>query len=133
MGSIGDVPQIRRFRDGNWGLTTVTNAATTFSTVTHNPVCCRLLRPTHRRTSNPTSPSGCKPATQLGWFLPLPGSGTDAALDEQIVFDPIVSADGEFIVSTLIPANTSALLCKIQTPTGFTMAGRPCRFSPSPT
>ena len=66
--------------------------------------------------------------------LPLPGAGgTDPTLDEQIIFDPMISADGEFIVNTFIPANTSPLLCKLLQPTGFTMALDPGSGAGSPT
>ena len=28
--------------------------------------------------------------------------------DEQVIFDPLIAGDGEFIVNTFIPANTSS-------------------------
>jgi Tfp pilus tip-associated adhesin PilY1 len=63
----------------------------------------------------------------------LPGSGgTDPTLDEQVIFDPIISSDGEFIVNTFIPANTSPLLCQLPLPTGFTMALNPGTGGGSP-
>jgi Tfp pilus tip-associated adhesin PilY1 len=66
--------------------------------------------------------------------MQLPGSGgTDPTLDEQIIFDPTISSDGEFIVNTFIPANTSPLLCQLPLATGFTMAVDPGTGGGSPT
>jgi Tfp pilus tip-associated adhesin PilY1 len=77
--------------------------------------------------------ANCTPLNQMGWWEMLPGSGgTDPTLDEQVIFDPLIAGDGEFIVNTFIPANTSPLLCQIPTPTGFTMALDPGTGGGSP-
>jgi type IV pilus assembly protein PilY1 len=110
-------------------ITTVAAAGTTpaYRTVTHFAVCWPP-NPPGTPVGNPLdTPANCTPVNQMGWWMKLPGSGggTDATLDEQVIFDPIISADGEFIVNTFIAPNTSPLQCKTPTPTGFTMAVDP--------
>jgi type IV pilus assembly protein PilY1 len=68
--------------------------------------------------------SGC---SQYGWFMPLPGTG------EQVIFDPIISPEGQFIVNTFIPVTDSTLSCNSGLPTGFTMAVVPDSGLGSPT
>jgi type IV pilus assembly protein PilY1 len=119
------------------GQTVTTVAATAsapgFRTVSQKTVCWPVTAANTPADTLPDSTPGCSPASQMGWFVPLPGSGgTDPTLDEQIIFDPIVSNDGEFIVSTFIPANASPLFCKLPGPTGFTMALNPGTGGGSP-
>jgi type IV pilus assembly protein PilY1 len=117
-------------------ITTVPATPTTsgYRTVTQNGVCWPAPQANTPPDTLPDMPANCKNGgTQMGWFMQLPGSGgTDPALDEQIIFDPIISADGEFIVNTFIPANTSPLLCQLPLPTGFTMALNPGTGGGSP-
>jgi type IV pilus assembly protein PilY1 len=118
-------------------ITTVAATSTTsgYRTVTQKGVCWPATPPKTPPDTLPDIPPAaqCPTYNQMGWFLQLPGSGgTDPTLDEQVIFDPIVSADGEFIVNTFIPANTSPLLCKLPLPTGFTMALNPGTGGGSP-
>jgi type IV pilus assembly protein PilY1 len=116
-------------------ITTVaaTNTTPGYRTVTQNGICWPVTPPKTPPDTLPDIPSTCTSFNQLGWFLQLPGSGgTDPTLDEQVIFDPIISSDGEFIVNTFIPANTSPLLCQLPLPTGFTMALNPGTGGGSP-
>jgi type IV pilus assembly protein PilY1 len=118
-------------------VTTVAATLTTsgYRTLTQHGVC---WPPPAANTPPDTLPdippaAQCPNYNQMGWFLQLPGSGgTDPKLDEQVIFDPIISPDGEFIVNTFIPANTSPLLCQLPLPTGFTMALNPGTGGGSP-
>ena len=113
--------------------TAATKTTPAYRTVSQNTVCWPPDQKGTPPDTMPDRPPKCTPASQMGWFLKLPGSGgTDATLDEQVIFDPMISADGEFIVNTYIPANTSPLLCKLQGPTGFTMALNPGTGGGSP-
>ncbi|MEA3176914.1 MAG: type pilus assembly protein PilY1 [Gammaproteobacteria bacterium] len=114
--------------------TTAANGTTpAFRTVSTNTVCWPPDPPGTPNDNPLDTPANCTPVNQMGWFLTLPGAGgTDPTLDEQVIFDPIISPDGEFLVNTFIAANTSPLLCQIQTPTGFTMALNPGTGAGSP-
>lgn len=113
--------------------TAASGATPAYRTVSQNTVCWPTDPPGTPNTNPPDSAPNCTPLNQMGWFLQLPGSGgTDPTLDEQVIFDPIIAADGEFIVNTFIPANTSPLLCQIPNPTGFTMALDPGTGAGSP-
>lgn len=116
-------------------ITTVaaTNTTSGYRTVSQQGICWPVTPANTPADTLPASSPNCTTFNQLGWFLQLPGSGgTDATLDEQVIFDPIISADGEFIVNTFIPTSTSPLLCKLQSPTGFTMALNPGTGAGSP-
>ncbi|MGH8259309.1 MAG: PilC/PilY family type IV pilus protein, partial [Steroidobacteraceae bacterium] len=97
-------------------ITTVTPAAPaqTYRTVSENPVCWVTPEP------NDTSSMCPNPGTQFGWYMQLPGT------DEQVVFNPTLSPDGELVVNTYIPLQDSPLSCSSTTSgTGFTMAIQP--------
>ncbi len=81
------------------------SAATTVRTMTQNPVCWK----------GDTACGGGASQTAFGWYVQLPG------VNEQVIFDPTYSPDGEFVVSTFIPAVNSVLSCKVVTATGFSM------------
>lgn len=68
--------------------------------------------------------TGC---TQYGWYIPLIGT------NEQVIFDPIISPDGAFVVNTFIPATNDTLSCSANLPTGFTMAIQPDSGASPPT
>jgi type IV pilus assembly protein PilY1 len=84
--------------------------------------------PTTRKISQATvcwaDQSGC---SQYGWFIALPTT------NEQIIFNPIISPDGELVVNTFIPAVTDLLSCAPALPTGWTMAMEPDTGAGSPT
>ncbi|MGH8210911.1 MAG: hypothetical protein ACREU6_15230, partial [Steroidobacteraceae bacterium] len=53
--------------------------------------------------------------TMMGWYVQLPGT------NEQVIFDPTYSPDGEFVVNTYIPSPSSILSCNNTQATGFSM------------
>jgi len=79
--------------------------AMTYRTISQEPVCWVVYEP---YDAGPGCPN---PGTQYGWYIALPGT------QEQIVFDPAISPDGELVV------NTSS---------GFTMAMSPGTGSADP-
>jgi type IV pilus assembly protein PilY1 len=99
-------------------ISTVTQAAPALSyrTVSQTPVCWAIYEALD-------ATSGCSatvPGTQYGWYMILPGTS------EQILYDPVISPDGELVVNTYIPAVDSPLLCTPPpTSTGFSMAVQP--------
>jgi type IV pilus assembly protein PilY1 len=93
------------------------NNATGVRTVSHNAVCWK----------GDTACGGGSSQTQFGWYIQLPGT------DEQVIFDPTYSPDGEFVVSTFIPAVNSVLSCTVATATGFSMGLDPLTGGGSPT
>ena len=108
-------------------VTTVpaTGSALAYRSVSQNPVCWKAA-PGNQGTV-PALPASCTSATMLGWYLMLPGAG------EQVIFDPALSVDGEFVVNTYIPASTSPLSCTSGTSTGFSMGLQPDSGGGSPT
>jgi type IV pilus assembly protein PilY1 len=99
-------------------ITTIaqTAPALSYRTVSQTPVCWAIYEALD-------ATSGCSatvPGTQYGWYMILPGTS------EQILFDPVISPDGELVVNTFIPAVDSPLLCTTNdTSTGFSMAVQP--------
>jgi type IV pilus assembly protein PilY1 len=81
-------------------------------TVTKNAVCY-------------DTSTGC--TQQYGWYIALPGAS------EQIIFDPVISPEGELVVNTLIPVTDSPLTCSPATATGFSMGLAPDTGGESPT
>jgi type IV pilus assembly protein PilY1 len=53
--------------------------------------------------------------TMMGWYVQLPGT------NEQVVFDPTYSPDGEFVVNTYVPSPSTILSCDNTQATGFSM------------
>jgi hypothetical protein len=51
--------------------------------------------------------------------MQLPATG------EQIIFDPVLSPDGELVVNTFIPTSSTPLDCKASTSSGFSMGVLP--------
>jgi type IV pilus assembly protein PilY1 len=95
-------------------ITTATSGTTTYRTIDHNPVCWVVPEPLDASKLCPT------PGTQFGWSMALPGAS------EQIVFNPVLSPDGELVVNTFIPVPDSPLSCTAATSsTGFSMAVQP--------
>jgi type IV pilus assembly protein PilY1 len=105
--------------------TTVTNGVTTTSTTTgirkvsSNPICF-------------IGDTSCSGGTNLGWFLALPDSAGSGS-NEQVIFDPALSPDGEFTVNTFVPAVNSALSCTVSNPTGWSMGLNPVSGASSAT
>jgi type IV pilus assembly protein PilY1 len=89
-------------------ITTVaaSGAIPAYRSVSHTPVCWK-------------GASGCSPAAMLGWYVQLPVSG------EQVIFDPVLSRDGELVVNTFVPPSNSILSCKAAQSTGFSMGLQP--------
>jgi len=89
-------------------ITTVaaTGSVPSYRTVSRNAVCWK-------------GGSGCSPKTMFGWYMLLPASG------EQIIFDPVLSPDGELVVNTFIPTTSSPLDCKATNSSGFSMGVLP--------
>ena len=96
-------------------ITTTTPASgTAYRTVSNNVVCWAVVGPLDY------SSSCSNPGTKYGWYIPLPGTM------EQVIFNPILSPDGELVVNTYIPAQDSPLSCNAATSgTGFTMGVAP--------
>jgi type IV pilus assembly protein PilY1 len=114
-------------------ITTSSSGGINYRTITQNTVCWPPDPPGTPNSNPLDSVANCTPVNQMGWWEMLPGSGgADPTLDEQVIFDPIIAPDGEFIVNTFIPANISPLQCQIPTPTGFTMALDPGTGGGSP-
>jgi type IV pilus assembly protein PilY1 len=97
-------------------ITTIaaTGSLPSYRTLTHNPVCW-------------AGGSGCTPASSFGWYMQLPATG------EQIIFDPVLSPDGELVVNTFIPTSSSPLDCKASLSSGFSMGMLPDSGAGSPT
>jgi len=83
-----------------------------FRTISHEVVCWPGM-------------TGCT-GEQLGWYAPLP------ATNEQVIFDPIISPDGELVVNTFIPNVDTPLSCTSGLPTGFSMGFQPDSGAGSP-
>jgi type IV pilus assembly protein PilY1 len=92
-------------------------AAVAVRSMSHTAVCWK----------GDTACGGGTSQTQFGWFIQLPGA------NEQVIFDPTYSPDGEFVVSTYIPAVNTVLSCKVVTATGFSMGLDPLSGGGSPT
>jgi type IV pilus assembly protein PilY1 len=103
-------------------ITNNTNTTPATRTVSSSPVCWKGA-----------TNCGSGQQTQFGWSVPLPGNSGDTtivngqavAVGEQILFDPHITADGELVVNTYIPALDTPLICTPAPPTGFTMAVEP--------
>lgn len=85
--------------------------------VSKNPVCW----PSSPNGTDP-NPSGCVGTNQFGWYINLPVTN---GLAEQVIFDPTISPDGEFVVNTFVPPQTSPLICTPAGSTGFSMGLQP--------
>ena len=98
------------------------------------PVCWPVAT-TGTGLNNPQdSPSCPKSEVDYGWYMNLTTSTSNSTSEyEQVIFDPVVNADGLFIVNTYIPAPNSPLQCTPGTPTGWTMALEPDSGSGAPT
>ncbi|HEX4675666.1 MAG TPA: PilC/PilY family type IV pilus protein [Steroidobacteraceae bacterium] len=97
--------------------TEVAAAGTTpgYRKVSHNTICW-------------TADPGCSAtAGNLGWYMPLPDSG------EQVVFDPVLSPDGEFTVNTFVPSPSSILSCTVTPASGWSMGIQADTGAGSPT
>jgi type IV pilus assembly protein PilY1 len=93
-----------------------TSTTTGYRTVSHNPICW-------------TGDPGCTTGGSLGWYMPLPDSG------EQVIYDPVLSQDGEFTVNTFVPSQSTLLSCTVPPASGWSMgiqgdtgAGSPTPF-----
>ena len=95
-------------------VTTTAGTASTLATrsISHNSVCWV---------------GSCTSGTQYGWYIALPGNA------EQILYDPVISPDGELVVNTTIPVLDSPLVCTPSTQGGFTMGMQPDSGAGSPT
>lgn len=95
-------------------ITTATSGTTTYRTISQQPVCWVVPKPLDASGLCPS------PGTQFGWSMALPGTS------EQIIFNPVLSPDGELVVNTFIPVADSPLSCTAaSTSTGFSMAVQP--------
>jgi len=95
-------------------ITTATSGTTTYRTIAPQPVCWVVPKPLDASSLCPN------PGTKFGWSMALPGSG------EQIIFNPVLSPDGELVVNTFIPVADSPLSCTAASAsTGFSMAVQP--------
>lgn len=76
-----------------------------------------------------SSGSGCSSGSgsYYGWYIALPSA------NEQIIYDPVISPDGELVVNTYIPVNDSPLTCSAAVPSGYSMALQPDSGGGSPT
>jgi type IV pilus assembly protein PilY1 len=96
-------------------VTTATAGTTTYRTISSpQPVCWVVPEPLDASKHCTT------PGTQFGWSMALP------AQSEQVIFNPVISPDGELVINTYIPVQDSPLSCSAATSgTGFTMAVQP--------
>lgn len=97
-------------------VSTVTQSApaTSYRTVSQEPVCWVVYE------TLDASSTCANPGTKYGWYWALP------ATLEQIIFNPVISPDGELVVNTYIPVQDSPLSCQASgTSTGFSMAVAP--------
>jgi type IV pilus assembly protein PilY1 len=98
-------------------LTEVAASGTTpgYRLVSHNALCW-------------TADPGCSATSgNLGWYMPLPDSG------EQVIYDPVLSPDGEFTVNTFVPSPSSILSCTVTPASGWSMGIQPDTGAGSPT
>jgi type IV pilus assembly protein PilY1 len=85
-----------------------------YRTVSREPVCWVVYEDLDGSSSCP--PTGNK----YGWYEALPGA------QEQIIFNPVISPDGELVINTFIPSTDSPLSCQAAgISTGFTLAVMP--------
>ncbi len=106
-------------------ITTVpqSSPALSYRTVSQEPICWVVYE---ALDASGTCKPGV-PGTQYGWYIQLP------APQEQVIFNPILSPDGELVVNTFIPPRDSPLNCQAQdTSTGFSMAVQPGTGSADP-
>ena len=90
-------------------ITTNTSGTLTYRVVSNNAVCWAVVEPLDASSS-------CTTHTQYGWYIQLPVS------QEQIIFNPVISPDGELIFNTFIPSGDTPLSCATNDQsTGFTM------------
>jgi type IV pilus assembly protein PilY1 len=104
--------------------------------ITNPPaVVCWPVSTTGTGLNNPSDAANCTGKTSnYGWYMNLTTTTTNSvSAYEQVIFDPVVNADGLFIVNTYIPAPNSPLQCTPGTPTGWTMALEPDSGSGAPT
>jgi type IV pilus assembly protein PilY1 len=96
-------------------ITTATSGTTTYRKISSpQPVCWVVPEPLDASSLCPT------PGTQFGWSMALPGT------NEQIIFNPVLSPDGELVINTYIPVQDTPLSCTAATAgTGFSMAVQP--------
>jgi type IV pilus assembly protein PilY1 len=111
-----------------------TNGST--RTVVANPHgICWPASTTGTGENNPNDSKSC-PSTEndYGWLMALTtATNNGVSTYEQVIFDPVVNADGLFIVNTFIPASNSPLNCTPNSPTGWTMALEPDSGAGAPT
>jgi type IV pilus assembly protein PilY1 len=93
--------------------TAATNTTPAYRNISHTAICW-------------SGTSNCTPG-QMGWYIQLPGT------NEQVIFDPVISPDGELVVNTFIPSADTPLSCSSGLPTGFTMGMQPDTGAGSPT
>lgn len=111
-----------------------TNGATR-SVVANSHGICWPASTTGTGQNNPNDSTSC-PSTEndYGWFMALTtATSNGTSTYEQVIFDPVVNADGLFIVNTFIPSSNSPLNCTPNTPTGWTMALEPDSGAGAPT
>jgi type IV pilus assembly protein PilY1 len=114
---------------------TFTSTSTTRS-VSNPPVpVCWPTATTGTGLNNPQDSASCpKGEVDYGWYMNLTTSTNNGTSTyEQVIFDPVVNADGLFIVNTYIPANNSPLNCTPNSPSGWTMALEPDSGAGAPT
>jgi type IV pilus assembly protein PilY1 len=90
--------------------------ATSERTMSQNVVCWQ----------GDTACGGGASQTMMGWYVQLPGT------DEQVIFDPTYTPDGEFVVNTFIPSPSTVLSCSVTNATGFSMGLNPLTGGGSP-
>lgn len=93
--------------------TAASGSTPAYRTISKNAVCWK-------------GASGCS-GSIFGWYMQLPAAG------EQIIFDPILSPDGELVINTFIPASSTPLTCKAADTSGFSMGMLPDSGQGSPT
>jgi type IV pilus assembly protein PilY1 len=96
-------------------VVTASSGSTTYRYINNpHPVCWTVVKPLDASSLCPV------PGTQFGWQMALP------ATNEQVIFNPVLSPDGELVVNTFIPSADSPLSCNAgSASSGFTMAVQP--------
>ena len=121
-------------KQGNLVQQSFTTSGATRS-ISNPAVVCWPVSTTGTGLNNPSDAGACTGKTaNYGWFMNLSTSTVNSqSTYEQVIFDPVVNADGLFIVNTFIPASNSPLNCTPNTSSGWTMALEPDSGAGAPT
>jgi type IV pilus assembly protein PilY1 len=95
---------------------TITGPATGSTNLQVQTISAGSAAGTRTVSKTPICWEGSGTCTSMGWYIALPGP------QEQIIFDPVLTPDGEFTVNTFIPGSVPLTSCKVAQSTGWSMA-----------